>query len=115
MNGTKTERFARALIGRLRRFRWPFLALTLALLALSGWLAATKIRINSDLSSLLPKDTPSVLALQEVNRRFGASDKFMLVIQSDSALLVADLQDSLKRVLDAEWKDILVSAQIDQP
>ena len=115
MNGTKTERFARALIGRLRRFRWPFLALTLALLALATWLAATKIRINSDLSSLLPKDTPSVLALQEVNERFGASDKFMLVIQSDSALLVADLQDSLKRVLDAEWKDILVSAQIDQP
>ena len=113
---TKTaERFAHALVSALSRRRWAFLVAAVALFALSGRYAAGHLKINNDLASLLPADTPSVLALKEANRRFGASDKFMIVVQSDSVRLVAELQDSIKRIFETEWKDIVVTAQVDQP
>ena len=113
---TKTaERFAHALVSALSRRRWAFLVAAVALFALSGRYTAGHLKINNDLASLLPADTPSVLALKEANRRFGASDKFMIVVQSDSVRLVAELQDSIKRIFETEWKDIVVTAQVDQP
>jgi predicted RND superfamily exporter protein len=104
--------FGKRYIQFIQQYRWAVFIVSLVLFGFSLWYTATNIRLNNDLSSLLPQNTPSVLALEESTERFGSSDKFILAIQSDDPVLIARLQDSLKQKVELEWKDIAISVQV---
>jgi predicted RND superfamily exporter protein len=86
--------------------------IALAVMTASVFYTKNNLKLDTKLSSLLPKNTPSVLALEESSKRFGSSDKFIIVIQSDDVELIAKLQDSIKTEIDTAWKDFLISSQI---
>lgn len=114
MEHERLRRFAHFSVSFIKKFRYPLIILAVVLFVWGAFFAKNNLRLNNDLVSLLPPNTPSVKALNEVTKRFGASDKFMLVIQSDSVELIAAMQDSLQRILLTEWKDIVVTAQTEQ-
>jgi predicted RND superfamily exporter protein len=72
-----------------------------------------KLKLDADLSKLLPETTPSVIALKESFTRFGSTDRFMIAIQSENAELVAQLQDEIKDYIHQNWKGDFVSVQVD--
>jgi predicted RND superfamily exporter protein len=72
-----------------------------------------KLKLDADLSKLLPETTPSVIALKESFTRFGSTDRFMIAIQSENAELVAQLQDEIKDYIHQNWKGDFVSIQVD--
>jgi predicted RND superfamily exporter protein len=90
------ERFSNWYIPLICRNKFKALAFYLILAALCAFpiLVYPGLKLNADLSNLLPKDTPSVIALKESFTRFGSTDRFMLAIQSEDPELVAALQDS---------------------
>lgn len=75
--------------------KFKYLILIIALLVAAASLMYTKdhLKLNNDLSALLPEDAPTVLGLKESNERFGATDKFMIAIQAKDPMIVAKLQD----------------------
>lgn len=94
--------------------KFKYLILIIALLVAAASLMYTKdhLKLNNDLSALLPEDAPTVLGLKESNERFGATDKFMIAIQAKDPMIVAKLQDSLKAIMDKEWTDVMVRSQV---
>lgn len=104
--------WAKSYIQFAAKFKYPILIL--AILMAVGSLMYTKdnLRLNNDLSALLPEDAPTVLGLKESNKRFGATDKFMIAIQAKEPMIVAKLQDSIKAVVDKEWTDVMVRSQV---
>jgi predicted RND superfamily exporter protein len=118
MSNTKrpiSERFASWYIPLVCRNKFKALAfyLSIALLCLFPILVYPKLKIDADLSKLLPETTPSVIALKESFTRFGSTDRFMIAIQSENAELVAQLQDEIRDYIQQNWKDDYVSVQID--
>ena len=111
---TKTRAFCLKYVQWTKAQRWPILLLTAVVTIVTAMYTANNLQINNDLASLLPINTPSVIALKEANQRFGASDKFMIAIQSSDVRLVAALQDSIKNTMQREWSDILVTVQVEQ-
>ena len=71
------------------------------------------LKLDVDLSHLLPENTPSVKALEESYQRFGSTDRFMIAIQSESAEVVAALQDSIADYIHKNWEGDFVSTQVD--
>ena len=71
------------------------------------------LKLDADLSHLLPEGTPSVKALEESYQRFGSTDKFMIAIQSEDLDLVVALQDSIANYIHRNWQGDFVSTQID--
>jgi predicted RND superfamily exporter protein len=86
----------------------------LLIIAGAAWYTANNLKLNNDLASLLPENTPSVKALNESTERFGSSDKFLIAIRAEDPQIVAELQDSIQKHMLADWKDILISAQIER-
>lgn len=111
MNALK--RFSKWYISFADSFKYLILLLAIGVgyLAVDYAFFSGNLKINSDLSVLLPDSTPSVKALKESNARFGATDKFMIAIQAKSPQLVADLQDSIQADMRKQWGDILISSQ----
>lgn len=106
----KAEQFAHSYVAFAARHKWKLLVFFILLLAASLVPIATRLKINADLSSLLPKDTPSVIALEESYERFGSTDRFMIAIQSKDPYLVAEIQDSVKAYITKYWKDEIITA-----
>ena len=75
----------------------------LALLLAFPILVKPGLKLDADLSHLLPQDTPSVKALEESYERFGSTDRFMIAIQSESVELAAALQDSISDYIHKNW------------
>ena len=71
------------------------------------------LKLDADLSHLLPENTPSVKALEESYQRFGSTDRFMIAIQSEDVHLVAALQDSISEYIHKNWQGDFVSTQVD--
>jgi hypothetical protein len=71
------------------------------------------LKLDADLSHLLPEGTPSVKALEESYLRFGSTDKFMIAIQSEDVNLVVALQDSIAEYIHKNWEGDYVSTQVD--
>lgn len=84
-----------------------------ALICIYPILVKPGLKLDADLSHLLPEDTPSVIALEESYTRFGSTDKFMIAIQSEDVNIVAELQDSISSYIQENWKGDYVSTQID--
>src|SRR5687768_10513936 len=77
-------------------YRRPWLPLLL--IALLTWAAAYlsgKLRIDTDLRVLLPKGTPSVVALEESERRLGSTDLFTIAFESPSVEAVGRFQKDM--------------------
>ena len=87
--------------------------LILALLCAIPILFKPGLKLDADLSHLLPEGTPSVKALEESYQRFGSTDQFMIAIQSDDVYLVAALQDSIREYIHKNWQGDFVSTQVD--
>lgn len=97
------------------RFSYRQPLIPLILLGMLTWIAtlySAKLRIDTDLRVLLPKGTPSVVALQQAEKRMGSTDLFTIALQAPSLEAVGAFQkavaDSLMR-----WKEV-VWVQYDQ-
>ncbi len=89
--------------------------LPILVLALVTWLASTfsaKLRIDTDLRVLLPKGTPSVVALHEAEKRMGSTDLFTVAFEASSPEAVARFQKDISDSL-SKWKEV-VWTQYDQ-
>lgn len=75
-------------------------------------LLSSRLRIDTDLRVLLPKDTPSVIALQEAEKRKGSTDLFTIAFESSSPEVVGRFQKDLSDSLNL-WKEV-VWTQYDQ-
>ncbi|MCF0215752.1 MAG: MMPL family transporter [Fibrobacteraceae bacterium] len=109
------EKFSAWYIPLICRNKFKALAfyLLLALLCAFPILVKPGLKLDADLSHLLPEKTPSVLALQESYTRFGSTDRFTIAIQSEDPDLVAALQDSISSYIQKNWQGDFVSTQID--
>ncbi len=109
------EKFSSWYIPLICKHKYKALAfyLILALLCAIPILVYPGLKLDADLSKLLPEDTPSVKALNESFQRFGSTDRFMIAIQSEDVNLVAALQDSISDYIHKNWKGDFVSTQVD--
>ena len=109
------ERFSNWYIPLICRHKYKALAfyLILAVILAVPILFKPGLKLDADLSHLLPENTPSVKALEESYQRFGSTDRFMIAIQSEDAELVAALQDSISAYIHKNWKGDFVSTQVD--
>jgi predicted RND superfamily exporter protein len=109
------ERFSNWYIPLICRHQYKALAfyLILAVLFAIPILFKPGLKLDADLSHLLPEGTPSVKALEESYQRFGSTDKFMIAIQSEDVNLVVALQDSIADYIHKNWQGDFVSTQVD--
>jgi len=109
------ERFANWYISFVCRNKFKTLALYVcfALICLFPILVYPGLKLDADLSKLLPNSTPSVIALKESYTRFGSTDRFMIAIQSEDVNLVDSLQREIRAYIDEKWVGDYVSTQID--
>lgn len=109
MNQSKIERFAAHYVNFVERNKWKSFLVIIAILVLSLIPTVLKLQIHTDLATLLPEGTPSVIALEESYQRFGSTDRFMIAIQAKDPYLVARLQDSIQEYINANWQDDIIS------
>ena len=109
MNQEKIERFAARYVNFVERNKWKAFLVILAIFVLSLIPTVLKLQIHTDLATLLPEGTPSVIALEESYHRFGSTNRFMIAIQAKDPYLVARLQDSIQEYIDANWQDDIIS------
>lgn len=109
MNQEKIERFAARYVNFVERNKWKAFLVILVIFVLSLIPTVLKLQIHTDLATLLPEGTPSVIALEESYHRFGSTDRFMIAIQAKDPYLVARLQDSIQEYIDANWQDDIIS------
>ena len=109
------ERFSNWYIPLICKHQYKALAfyLILAVLFAIPILFKPGLKLDADLSHLLPENTPSVKALEESYQRFGSTDKFMIAIQSEDLNLVVALQDSIADYIQRNWQGDFVSTQVD--
>lgn len=112
---TIPERFSNWYIPLICKHQYKALAfyLILAVLFAIPILFKPGLKLDADLSHLLPEGTPSVKALEESYQRFGSTDKFMIAIQSEDLNLVVALQDSIADYIHKNWQGDFVSTQVD--
>lgn len=101
----------RAYVGLSHSRPWLPL-LVLGLLTWGTTLLAGKLRIDTDLRVLLPKGTPSVVALQEAEKRMGSTDLFTIAFESPSVEALGAFQKAVADSL-GHWKEV-VWVQYDQ-
>ena len=109
MNQEKIERFAARYVNFVERNKWKAFLVILVIFVLSLVPTVLKLQIHTDLATLLPEGTPSVIALEESYHRFGSTDRFMIAIQAKDPYLVARLQDSIQEYINANWQDDIIS------
>ena len=109
------EKFSNWYIPLICRHQYKALAfyLVLAVLFAVPILFKPGLKLDADLSHLLPENTPSVKALEESYERFGSTDRFMIAIQSEDVEIVAALQDSIAEYIHKNWQGDYVSTQVD--
>lgn len=79
----------------------------LLLAVCAGWIAASRIHLDADLESLLPKDSPTIQAMRETKARYGSTDLFTISIVMERPADVARVQDRVKRELESKWPDVV--------
>ena len=110
----KTEIFSRLTWSYVRfSHRHPWLPLILiALTAWAGINVAKNLYIDTDLRVLLPKGTPSKMAIEEAERRKGSTDFFTIAMEAPSIETVAGFQKAIADSLQ-KWPEV-VWVQYDQ-
>ena len=111
-NQDSAANWARNYVEFANKFKYILLVLAIVLAAGSLYYTKDNLRLNNDLASLLPENAPTILGLKESNKRFGATDKFMIAVQADDPVIIAKFQDSIKKIVDETWTDVMVRSQI---
>lgn len=109
MDQKKIEQFAARYVSFVEKHKWKSFFVILGIFILSLIPTATMLRIDTDLATLLPEGTPSVIALEESYQRFGSTDRFMIAVQAKDPYLVARLQDSIQKYIYENWQDDIIS------
>ncbi len=80
----------------LINLRYPILAVTIAIVLsiVAGWFA-TGLRVDTDLANLLPKDHPTVRALQELQETLGGETTLQVAVRSPDFQANIAFADSL--------------------
>jgi uncharacterized protein len=86
--------------------------LILAIITGFTTMLSRQLRIDTDLRVLLPKGTPSVVALQEAEKRMGSTDFFTVAFEASSPEAVGRFQKDMSDSL-SKWKEV-VWTQYDQ-
>ncbi|MBN1945349.1 MAG: MMPL family transporter [Bradymonadales bacterium] len=88
--------------------RRPFVLLLVfvALTALAGW-GITTLDIHMDLKKLLPQNTASVQALDEMEARRGSSDLYTIAVESPCARANVAFIEDLTRRIEADWPEVI--------
>ncbi len=109
------ERFANWYIPLISRNKFKALAFCLGIILLCAVpiLVYPKLKLDADLSKLLPETTPSVIALKESFNRFGSTDRFTIALQSKDVELVAKLQDEIRDYIQQNWEGDFVTVSVD--
>src|SRR5437879_323559 len=88
-------------------YRKPWLPLVV--IGLATWfmtILSGHLRIDTDLRVLLPKGTPSVVALQEAEKRMGSTDLFTVAFEASSPEAVGKFQHDIADSL-SKWKEVI--------
>ena len=73
---------------------------------LAGGLAAWKIHVDANLESLLPQDSPTILAMREAKARYGSTDLYTISIVMKDPVEIARVQDRVREHLQNKWPDV---------
>jgi uncharacterized protein len=111
---SKVEKIANNYASFASKYRYVLLILSILLTGLTFTYTKDNLKVNADLASLLPQNTLSIRALNESNKRFGATDKFFFGIEGKTPQEVHRLQQDVLAKVNKEWTDLMVSAQIDK-
>src|SRR5215475_8650128 len=105
MNLPIHERFANWYISFVCKNKFKTLAfyVCFALICLFPIIVYPGLKLDADLSKLLPNSTPSVIALKESYTRFGSTDRFMIAIQSENVDIVDSLQKEIRAYIEEKW------------
>jgi uncharacterized protein len=76
-------------------------------LAIAAGVLGTRIHIDADLESLLPKDSPTIQAMRQTKARYGSTDLFTVSIVMKDPAEIARVQDRVKRHLESTWPDVV--------
>jgi uncharacterized protein len=106
------RRFVRRYVALSERHPALLMLLLLALTGVSLW-AMTTLRVNTNFRTLLPANTPSVLALEESEHRRGSVELYTIALQSPDPFANARFIDALAARIEAEW-DEAVWVQTDE-
>ncbi len=85
------------------------IAIVMASMVVAGlgiW-SATRIRLDANLQALLPRNTETIRAMNEANKRYGSSDLFTIAIVMRNPDTVAKIQDSIQARLQSTWPDVM--------
>ncbi len=94
-----------------KRYRYAIVFLSLALTLFSG-IYSSHLKIDANLDALLPRNTETILAMQEAKSRLGSSDLYTIAISLDDPAELSRLQDRLADAL-RKWPDV-VYAQVER-
>lgn len=90
---------------------WRWLLAYLLLTVVCAFVARG-LRLETDLADLLPRDAPSVVALDEARQRTASSDQFVIALRSDDALANVLFVDALTDALQ-DWDEV-VQIEVEQ-
>lgn len=94
-----------AYVAFARRRKGSVIGVSFVLMAL-GALFAARLKVTPHLDALLPRDTPTIRALKETDRRFGSSDMYTLaIVMKDPAELARVQREAKARLL--EWDQVV--------
>jgi len=78
----------------------------LILAALAG-VFGTRIHVDADLESLLPKESPTIQAMRQTKARYGSTDLYTVSIVMKDPAEIARVQDRVKNHLESQWPDVV--------
>ena len=90
-----------------------FIVTMIVLSAIVAVYFGMRIRIDANLESLLPQDSPTILAMRETNHRYGSADLFTIAFAMKDPTAIAKIQDGIGKEMRTQWSDA-VSVQTDR-
>ena len=108
---SRVSSLIRRYIGFSQRHKGLVIGLSFVLMAL-GIFFSTKLKVTPSLEALLPRDTRTIKALKETDKRFGSSDMYTLAIMMKDPVELCRVQRAAKARL-LKWNQV-VYAQDDR-
>jgi len=94
---------ARRYVGFVSRHRFAIVALWATLVG-AGWFGIQRLGIDTNLEALLPPDTPSLVALDELRERVNANAPFYVLITSEDPALNRRLAGHVREAIE-DWPE----------
>jgi uncharacterized protein len=107
----RLSNWIRSYVAFSQRRKGSVIATSFVFLALGAFFS-THLRVTPSLEALLPRDTRTIKALQETDKRFGSSDMYTLAIMMKDPVELCRVQREVKEKL-LKWNEV-VYAQDDR-